>query len=214
MGFVSDLAVEPAHHAGHGDGAAAVGDEQRVLVEGAEHAVEGLHLLAGFGAPDDDGRSIFPRLGLQEVVIEGVQGLAEFQHHVVGDVDDVVDRPHAGPDQPLLHPEGGWPDGDVPDVGGGIAGAQFGIGDLQRQEVGRRRDLRRVSIQHLDDVLLERGVEQGCYLAGDAEDRLQVAERPLDVETQDRVAHVVGQRKAHRGVVRQVDDVDLRLGEP
>ena len=36
--------------------------------------------------------------------VEAVHRLAEFEHHVVGDVDDVVDRPHAGSRQPLRQP--------------------------------------------------------------------------------------------------------------
>ena len=39
---------------------------------------------------------------LGEVV--GVVRLAELEHHVVRDVDDVVDRAHAGTRQPLGHP--------------------------------------------------------------------------------------------------------------
>ena len=40
----------------------------------------------------------------QHVVVEGVQRLALFEHHVVGDVHDVVDRPHPGVLEPRPHP--------------------------------------------------------------------------------------------------------------
>ena len=43
------------------------------------------------GGPDDQ------RAVGHLVEVEGVQGLGGQQHHVVGDVDDVVDRPHARP---------------------------------------------------------------------------------------------------------------------
>ena len=66
----------------------------------------------------------------QYVIIEGVQRLAPFQHDEVGDVDDVVDRPHAGVGQPALHPAGGRADLDVADQGRGIAGGQLGVFDI------------------------------------------------------------------------------------
>ena len=40
-----------------------------------------------------------------------------------------------------------------------------------------------------------------------------MSERPFDVEFQDGVAQVLGQRRAHRRVVGQVDDVHVLVGE-
>ena len=40
----------------------------------------------------------------EHVPVEGVQRLAQFEHHEVGRVDDVADRPGAGQPQPALHP--------------------------------------------------------------------------------------------------------------
>ena len=39
------------------------------------------------------------------VGVEGMQRMAQLQHHVVGDVDHIRDRPHPGLGQPVTHPE-------------------------------------------------------------------------------------------------------------
>ena len=70
-----------------------------------------------------------------------------------------------------------------------------------------------MALQHLDHAPPERHAEQRRHLAGDAKDRFQVAERPLDVEVQHCVAQVLDQRRAYRRVVRQVDDVHVFVGE-
>ena len=51
---LADLRVDPAHDPGDGDRAARVGDDQRVLGQGAFHVVEGLHPLALRRPADDD----------------------------------------------------------------------------------------------------------------------------------------------------------------
>ena len=51
----------------------------------------------------------------QIVGVEGVERLAVLQHHVVGDIDDVVDRPHPGGQQAPLHPGRRRLDGDALD---------------------------------------------------------------------------------------------------
>ena len=48
---------------------------------------------------------------LDGVVVEGMNGLSELQHHEVGDIDDVVDRPHSSSNELLLHP--GWRRADL-----------------------------------------------------------------------------------------------------
>ena len=69
----------PPHDAGHGHRPGLVGDDQGRFGQGAGRAVQ-----------QDDG---FPRGGEansdgapQAVVVEGVQGLAQLQHHIIGDV--------------------------------------------------------------------------------------------------------------------------------
>ena len=83
-----DLGDLAAHDPGDPGGPVAVADQDRLGVEGALDAVEGGHPLAVARRADD-------QLAAGHLVeVEGVQRLAGQQHHVVGDVDDVVDRPH------------------------------------------------------------------------------------------------------------------------
>ena len=75
-------------------GLLAIADENRLGVELALDAVEGGHLLALAGGADD-------QLAAGDLVeVEGVQRLRGQQHHVVGHVDDVGDRPLPGGHQP------------------------------------------------------------------------------------------------------------------
>ncbi len=88
-GRLRDLGDLAAHDPGDARGAVAVADQHRVLVEGPLDAVERRHLLPRLRGADDQ------RTVRDLVEVEGVQRLRRHQHHVVGDVDDVVDRPHA-----------------------------------------------------------------------------------------------------------------------
>ena len=114
---LSDFALQSPHHASYGYGTASVGDEQHLAIEGAQLSIEGLHLLAGAGATHDDGWPVLAGPGAQDVVVEGVQRLPQFQHHVVGDVHYVVDGAHASAAQPHLHPEGRGFNFHAPDEG-------------------------------------------------------------------------------------------------
>ena len=97
-----------AHHASQGDRLIGVGHRQRrgrELMLCPIEAGEGLAIAplaqaetAGIGAAAAEGR--------QPVAVEGMQRLAGFQHHQVGDVHHVVDRPHAGLLQALAQPQG------------------------------------------------------------------------------------------------------------
>ncbi len=60
------------------------------------------------------------------VEVEGVQRLAGEKHRVVGDVDDVVDRPLPGGAQPRGEPRRGGGDGHVLEHARGEAGAEIG----------------------------------------------------------------------------------------
>ena len=89
-----------AHDPGDPGGPVAVADQHGLGVEGALDAVEGGHAarrrraVRTISAPSGD-----------PIEVERVQRLGGQQHHVVGDVDDVVDRPLAGRDQPRLQPQ-------------------------------------------------------------------------------------------------------------
>ncbi len=97
-GRVGDLGDLAAHNPGDPGRAVAIADQHRLLIERALDLVEGRHLLAGAGGADG-------QLATGDLVeVEGVQRLRGQEHHVVGDVDDVVDRPLAGGAEPCLQP--------------------------------------------------------------------------------------------------------------
>ena len=84
---VGDLGDLSPHDPGDARGAVAVADEDGLGVEAPLDVVERLHLLAVLGGANRQ------RAVRHLVEVEGVQRLRGEQHHVVGDVDDVVDRP-------------------------------------------------------------------------------------------------------------------------
>jgi hypothetical protein len=93
---IGDLTLAAAHDPGDAYRALMVGDDQRVRRELPIHVVEGLQSFARTGQPNDD------RPAAHRRPVEGVGGLAHLQHHVVGRVDHVADRPHPRRRQPHL----------------------------------------------------------------------------------------------------------------
>ena len=137
-GVAGDFAVGAAHYAADADGAGRVGNEQMVGVQGAFHTVQGGELFAGGGAAHDD---VPVGNGVQ---VEGVQGLVELQHHIVGDIHHIVDRAQAGAGQAVLQPPRGRADLDAADNRCGVAGAQVGVGDGDLRQGVRRGAVLRV----------------------------------------------------------------------
>ena len=84
-GAVFDLAVQAAHNAGQGNGLGTIADDQVIGGQLEVLLVQGGDLLTILGAADDD------LAAFQRVHIEGVHRLADLQHDVVGDVNDVGD---------------------------------------------------------------------------------------------------------------------------
>ena len=97
----------------------------------ADVAVQGGEGLAILRPADDD------LAALHVAVVKGVHGLAVFQHHVVGDIHDVVDGADAHAPQPLPHPLGGGGDLHVPHHPGGVPGAQVGVRGLHVQQLAQ-----------------------------------------------------------------------------
>ena len=146
----------------------------------------------------------------EQVIVERVQRLAELQHDVVGHVHDVADGPHPGAAQALLHPERRRADLQPLDQRGGVARAQVGRVDHDPDEVRVGHDRNRLPVEDRQCVAAHGLAGQRRGLAADAGDRLQVPERALDVEREDRIAQVVDQRRPHRRIIRQ-DQVALVL---
>ena len=75
-----------------------IGDQQGFLIRLDDHAVEQFQPVAGTGAADFDP-------AMQPIQIESVHRLAEFQHDVVGDINQRPQTSHPGPAQAFLHPQ-------------------------------------------------------------------------------------------------------------
>ena len=106
-GGVADLRGGSAHDPGDGlRRALGVADEEVFGRELALDTVEGGDVLAVVGEADDDAATAEPG------EVERVQRLVAFEEHVVRDVDDVADRPHARFHEPLRHPRGRLPHRD------------------------------------------------------------------------------------------------------
>ena len=93
-------------------------------------AVQGLDGLPVPGGADDDVAA------LHAGEVKGVHGLAVFQHHVVGDVHDVVDGADAGVAQPFPHPCGGGLDLHVLHHPGGVPGAEVAVLNVDVHQFG------------------------------------------------------------------------------
>ena len=94
---IVDARVLAAHDAGEAQRLFLVADEQQIRLEIEHLPVEQRELFAGVGEADHDG-------AIEQPVVVGMQRLAEFQHHVVGDVDDGGDRADAAALDAFLHP--------------------------------------------------------------------------------------------------------------
>ena len=102
-----DGAGGSADHPGQGHGLVGVADDERVGAQVVGGAIEGGEGLAVPGRTQiEHGRIEATRANVSEAVaIKRMQGLAQLQHHQIGDVHHVVDRPQAGTLQPLLQPQ-------------------------------------------------------------------------------------------------------------
>jgi hypothetical protein len=95
---VADFGIGAAHDARDADRPLAVGDDEHVGRQRAVLAVERLQALAVECRADPD------LVSGQPGGIEGMHRLAEFEQHIVGDVDDIADRTDAAGLEPCLHP--------------------------------------------------------------------------------------------------------------
>ena len=101
-----DLGLLAAHDPGEPDGTLAVGDHK---ILGVQRPLDALERAQRFSRS----RPARDETALDEVEVVGVERTAEGEHHVVRDVDDVRDRPHARAAEPPLQPERRLTDGDV-----------------------------------------------------------------------------------------------------
>ena len=99
----------PAHHPCQGDGLIAIGHHQGFLAEGALLSIqrkEGF-CWVGLAKPKRPRKGVSPTAFGKGLAIKGVEWLAGFEHHKIGDVDHVVDGTDTRPFQPALEPQRG-----------------------------------------------------------------------------------------------------------
>jgi hypothetical protein len=66
----------------------------------------------------------------EQCTIECVEGMPEFQKHIVGDIDNIIDRPYAALLKALLYPCRRFRDGDACDQTPGISVAELHVSNL------------------------------------------------------------------------------------
>ena len=132
-GRFRDFRRRPAHHAADGHRHASVGNHAHVRVKTIGLVVDGLDRLTGEGTADDDLRAVEFR------IVERVQRLPAFHHHVVRDIDHVVDQPNADRRQTIRQPIGTWPHADAANHPRRVARAQIGAIDAHADEVFHSR---------------------------------------------------------------------------
>ena len=117
-----------------------------------------------------------------------MQRLAQFEHHIVGNIDNVGDRPHSGVAQPQSHPQGGWAHGDPGDLAGRKA----------RTAVGRLyayHSLGGAFLLEIDFGHHHRQIVEGSQIAGYPVDRHGVRPIGCDRDIEDGIGVWQGRRK-------------------
>ena len=192
--------VEPAHDAGQRERFLVVGNHQMLAGQRDLIAVEKAQFFARFGAPHDDAAGEF-------IHIEGVHGLPQFQHHIVGYIDHHIEAAHPAAPQPLGKPVGGARRHvDVAHRPPGISRAVARRAQLHRQVSRARRDAA-VFGRHA-----QFRAGQRRHFARDAEHAEAVTAVGGEFQFDDGVGEVevVGKRRADRGVrVEQKHPVGL-----
>ena len=98
-------------------------------------AVERGEGFAGLGAADDDGGNAGGGPG-DELVVEGMEGLARLEHHVIGDIDHIVDAAEPNLFESRFQPGRAGSDFNAPNDAGGVSGAEVGGIQPHGDEVG------------------------------------------------------------------------------
>lgn len=91
-GAFGHFAFLPAHHPCHRVRAGGVADQHGEWLQGALDPIQGDEFFTRQGLAGDDSGGLAAGALEQHVIIEGVQGLADFEHDIVGGIDDAVDR--------------------------------------------------------------------------------------------------------------------------
>jgi hypothetical protein len=139
-----------------------------------------------------------------------VQWLADLQHHIVGGIDDVVDRPHPRQAQPPLHPIRARRDRYAFDQTEHEARVEFGFLNGQRHAPGERR----AAPGNLKRRRPQTGSRQRRQLARDSDDVGVARQVGRQGDLQHGVAHVLDQGLADGRLGVEQDDAFVILGDP
>ena len=193
---VTDLGVGPAHDTGEADRLLRVGDHQCVAGQLAVFAVQRCQMLAFDGPANDD---LVVHHGVE---IEGMQWLADLEHHVVSDIDDVVDGRLALFREPLLQPLRRRTKFQVLQNRGRISTTEIWIGNPHRRQAVNWRTVLRVRQVGLGYDL----IRESRHFTRNAQHRETVGPVGRQIEIEYRLAEVVRQRRANRRVIGQHED--------
>ena len=94
---IADPGVLAAHDAGEAQRLFRIGDEQQIELEVERLLVQERELFAGLREAHDDRT-------FEQLIVVGVQRLPQFEHHVVGDVDDRRNGTNPAAFEAPLHP--------------------------------------------------------------------------------------------------------------
>ena len=129
-----------------------------------------------------------------------MKGLADLEHHVVGNVDDVVDGTHPGRDQPDLHPRRRIPDANPREERRREPRARLLVLDPHVQT------LRRFVPEPLERRLTEARRQKRGDLARDTHNAETVGPVGLHIERQDRFPDNLAEQSSDRQL--GVEDAD------
>ncbi len=153
-GGFTDFSRLAAHDSGEGDGVVGIGDDHVVGLEFVGCAVEGRELFSGFCLADDDS------LTSEGIEIEGVERLPDFEHDIVGEVNEERDRSLTDLAKSSLEPFGAGAVVEILENPSGITSAGSGL-DFDRSF---RPDIAIVSVGSGESV-----GRSGVKLGGSAE---------------------------------------------
>ena len=189
-GIFLDFGVFSAHNAGQTDGLVAVGNHQHAGLQITDIAVQSGEGLIGLRFPDYD------FAGGNIPVVKSVHGLAIFQHHIVGDIHNVVNGADAVGSEALPQPLGGGGNLDIGHHPGGVAVAE---GFRRHFHIQLFEDGAGIRAVHHRLMVLHGQAESGGGFSCQADDGVAVGT-------------VIGDFKIHHSVVVADDGVDIVAG--
>ena len=209
MGLIADLALGAAHYAGDRERPGSIADQHGEGIHGPVGAIQGGQALAWGGGTRVQQWGLATSAFDQHIVVESMQGLAQFQHNVVGGIHNSIDRAHACQAQPALHGIGTGGDGHIADQPQGEARVELAVldSDLNLALNGRPAE------RELAGRLAQRLPGKGGQLAGHAQHTGVACQVGQDGDIQDGIAHVIDQGHAGGSICVEEDDAFVLFGD-